>query len=41
MIAFEKQLGFFEAQMESDLKTRTSEVAKKWEFDFTIEKPCE
>lgn len=38
-IAFEKQLASFEASMEEDLKSRSSEVAKKWEFDFSMEQP--
>ena len=37
---FQKQLQIFEASMEDDLKKRSSDVAKKWEFDFTAEQPA-
>jgi len=39
-IAFAKQLNEFEASIDKDLKTRSSEVAKKWEFDFSLETPA-
>ena len=38
-IAFQKQLNDFEAAMQSDLDKRSSEVGKKWEFDFSLEQP--
>ena len=40
-IAFAKQLNDFEASMQKDLNQRSSEIAKKWEFDFSLEKPLE
>ena len=36
-IAFTKMLNNFEAAIENDLNHRSSEVAKKWEFDFSME----
>jgi len=38
-IAFAKQLNDFEAAIAKDLNQRSSEVAKKWEFDFSMELP--
>ncbi len=38
-IAFQKQLNEFEASIQSDLDSRTSELSKKWEFDFANEAP--
>lgn len=38
-ITFEKQLSAFETSMQSDLDSRTSEISKKWEFDFLQEAP--
>ena len=38
-IAFAKQLNDFEASMQSDLQSRTSELSKRWEFDFESEAP--
>ena len=38
-IAFAKQLNDFEASMQSDLQERTSELTKKWEFDFASDQP--
>ena len=40
-VAFSKQLNVFEEAMETDLTNRTSEVAKRWEFDFSMEQPAE
>ena len=39
-IAFAKQLNCFGAAMEKDLNHRTSEITKKWDFDFTMDKPA-
>ena len=38
-IAFAKQLNHFEAAMSNDLNQRSSDVAKKWEFDFSMDQP--
>ena len=38
-IAFAKQINDFEAAVVKDLNHRSSEVAKKWEFDFSVELP--
>ena len=35
--AFAQQLEDFEAAMQNDFNKRSSEVAKKWEFDFSSE----
>lgn len=40
-IAFAKQLNDFDISMQNDLNHRSSEVAKKWQFDFSMEQPLQ